>query len=91
MSKFIRPAGAGRQTWLELADNMKVKHNLIRIYLLWTALLAGITAEAQPVISQQPTNQTVIAGSIANFNVSVSGTDHSPTNGDSMAPIWQSA
>ena len=53
---------------------MKTKRNLIHICLLCAMLLARFAAEAQPVITQQLTNQTVIVGGSATFNVAVSGT-----------------
>ena len=37
-------------------------------------LLVLFAVEAQPVITEQPTNQLVLCGNSANFNVSVSGT-----------------
>jgi len=41
--------------------------------IITVALLTGITLQAQPVITQQPTNQTIINGSNALFSVSVTG------------------
>lgn len=52
---------------------MKAKRNLIQCYLLCALMLAGFVAEAQPVITQQPTNYTVVVGGSTTFNVSVSG------------------
>ena len=43
-------------------------------YLIWILFLVAFAAVAQPVITVQPTNQTVVDGSNANFCVSVSGT-----------------
>src|ERR1019366_4195340 len=42
--------------------------------LIWFFFLAAIAAFAQPVITIQPTNQTVVAGSTATFDVSATGT-----------------
>ena len=53
---------------------MKAKRNLIHICLLWVALFAVFAAEAQPLITQQLTNQMVLFGGSATFNVAVSGT-----------------
>lgn len=41
--------------------------------LIYALLLAGFAAEAKPVITQQLTNQTVVAGGSATFGVAVSG------------------
>ena len=70
----MRLAGACYGTWIAIARKMKTKCNLIQYCLLWAVLFAGLAAEAQPVITQQPTNQTVISGNTAAFIVSVSGT-----------------
>jgi sugar lactone lactonase YvrE len=53
---------------------LKDTQNLNRICLLCAVLIAVFAAEAQPVITQQPTNETVNVGSNVNFSVSVSGT-----------------
>jgi len=49
MRKFMRPAGSGRQTWLELADNMKFKCNLIliRFFLLCVVAFQSASSGAQ--------------------------------------------
>ena len=52
---------------------MKAKRNLIQFCLLWATLLVVPVVKAQPVITQQPTNQTAIAGSNTTLSVSVSG------------------
>ncbi len=57
-----------------IARKMKTKCILIQISLLCAMLFAVFAVEAQPVITQQPTNQTVILGGSATFNVAVSGT-----------------
>ena len=53
---------------------MKSKRNLMQFCLLCALVLAGFAAKAQPVITQQPTNQAVVVGGTVTFNVSVSGT-----------------
>jgi sugar lactone lactonase YvrE len=53
---------------------MKIKRTMFRFCRVCAVFFAGFAAEAQPVITQQPTNQTVIVGSNATFNVAVSGT-----------------
>ena len=47
MRKFMRPAGGGRQTCLELADNMKAKRILIWICLMCAVVLQTATSRAQ--------------------------------------------
>ena len=56
------------------SKRMKAKRNRIHFCLLYAVLFAVFPLKAQPVITQQLTNQTVIAGSNAIFTVSVSGT-----------------
>ena len=46
----------------------------VKIALSLTLLATVLMAVAQPVITQQPTNQVVVAGGTATFCVSVSGT-----------------
>jgi len=41
--------------------------------LLCAMVLTAVAAKAQPVITQQPTNQIVLAGSVVSLSVSVSG------------------
>ena len=53
---------------------MKAKRNLIQNCLLCAFVLVVFVADAQPVITQQPTNQTAVVGGGATFNVAVSGT-----------------
>ena len=53
---------------------MKAKRILIQIGLLCAMLIAVFATEAQPVITLQPTNQSVVVGSSTSFSVSVSGT-----------------
>jgi len=53
---------------------MKAKRNLIQNCLLCALVLVVFVVDAQPVITQQPTNQTAVVGGGATFNVAVSGT-----------------
>ena len=53
---------------------MKIERTMFQFCRLCAVFSAGFAAEAQPVITQQPINQTVIVGSNATFNVAVSGT-----------------
>ena len=63
-----------RKDFDNVAHSMKDKRILIQIGLLCAMLIAGSATEAQPVITLQPTNQSVAVGSSTTFSVSVSGT-----------------
>lgn len=52
---------------------MKTKRNLIQTCLLGAVLLPALTSQAQPIITSQPVNPTVVWGGNATFSVMATG------------------
>jgi len=63
-----------------------MKRTILTLFGLWLFAAGMARGQSTPAITQQPTNQTVFAGSNAMLTVAVSGTGPLGYNGNLTAP-----